>query len=149
MLTHPRRDPLLGEDARMVYGVDMKIPSLLALTAALGLTSLNAADPVDVTVDKAAEMLTSGEKVTVLDVRTPEEYADGHLKDAVNVNFNGGDFEAQIAKLDPAKPYLVHCAAGGRSGKSMELFKKLKFTKIYHLVDGYNGWADAGKPVVK
>ena len=56
---------------------------------------------------------------------------------------------AKIAKLDPEKPYLVHCAAGGRSGKSMELFKKLKFTKIYHLADGYNGWADAGKPVVK
>lgn len=108
-----------------------------------------AADPVDVSVDKAAELLASGEKVTVLDVRTPEEYADGHLKDAVNVNFNGGDFEAQIAKLDPERPYLVHCAAGGRSGKSMELFKKLKFTKIYHLVDGYNGWTDAGKPVVK
>jgi phage shock protein E len=127
----------------------MKSLSFLAFVAALGLTSLNAADPVDVTVDKAAAMLASGDKVTVLDVRTPEEYADGHLKDAVNVNFNGGDFEAQIAKLDPEKPYLVHCAAGGRSGKSMELFKKLKFTKIYHLADGYNGWADAGKPVVK
>ena len=126
----------------------MKIPFFLALVAAFGLTALNAADPVDVTIDKAAEILASDEKVTVLDVRSPEEYADGHLKDAVNVNFNGGNFEAQIAKLDPAKPYLVHCAAGGRSGKSMELFKNLKFTKIYHLVDGYNGWADAGKPVV-
>lgn len=127
----------------------MKIPFFLALVAAFDLTALNAADPVDVTIDKAAEILASGEKVTVLDVRSPEEYADGHLKDAVNLNFNGGNFEAQIAKLDPAKPYLVHCAAGGRSGKSMELFKNLKFTKIYHLVDGYNGWADAGKPVVK
>lgn len=127
----------------------MKSLSLLALIASLGLTSVMAADPVDVSVDKAAELLASGEKVTVLDVRTPEEYADGHLKDAVNVNFNGGDFEARIAKLDPEKPYLVHCAAGGRSGKSMELFKKLKFTKIYHLVDGYNGWTDAGKPVAK
>jgi phage shock protein E len=127
----------------------MKTPFFLAFVTAFGLTALNAADPVDVTIDKAAEILASDEKVTVLDVRSPEEYADGHLKDAVNVNFNGGNFEAQIAKLDPAKPYLVHCAAGGRSGKSMELFKDLKFAKIYHLVDGYNGWADAGKPVVK
>jgi hypothetical protein len=127
----------------------MKALSLLALVTLLGLFNLSAADPVEVTIDKAAEVLASGEQVTVLDLRTPEEYADGHLKDAVNVNFNGGNFEAQIAKLDPAKPYLVHCAAGGRSGKSMELFKNLKFTKIYHLVDGYNGWADAGKPVVK
>jgi len=127
----------------------MKALSLLALVTLLGLFNLSAADPVEVTIDKAAEVLASGEQVTVLDLRTPEEYADGHLKDAVNVNFNGGNFEAQIAKLDPAKPYLVHCAAGGRSGKSMKLFKDLKFAKIYHLVDGYNGWADAGKPVVK
>jgi rhodanese-related sulfurtransferase len=127
----------------------MKALPFLALVAVFGLTSLNAADPVDVSIDKAAGMLAAGEKVTVLDVRTPEEFADGHLKDAVNVNFNGGDFEARIAKLDPEKPYLVHCAVGGRSGKSMALFKKLKFTKVYHLVDGYNGWADAGKPVVK
>ena len=97
----------------------MKIPFFLALVAAFGLTALNAADPVDVTIDKAAEILASGEKVTVLDVRSPEEYADGHLKDAVNVNFNGGNFEAQIAKLDPTKPYLVHCAAGGRSGRGL------------------------------
>ncbi len=127
----------------------MRSPFLIAVFAAFGLNSLNASDPVDVSIDKAAEMLESGEKVTVLDVRTAQEYADGHLKDAVNVDFNGGEFEAKIAKLDPSKPYLVHCAAGGRSGKSMELFQKLKFTKIYHLVDGYNGWADAGKPVVK
>ena len=149
MLTYPRRRVTLGDGGLRVYGDFMKSLSFLAFVAAFGLTSLNAADPADVTVDKAAEMLAEDGKVTVLDIRTPEEYADGHLKDAVNVNFNGGDFEAQIAKLDPSKPYLVHCAAGGRSGKSMELFKKLKFTKIYHLADGYNGWADAGKPVVK
>ncbi len=124
-------------------------PFLFSLLLIGTFATLRADDPSDVTIDKAAELLASGEKVTVLDVRTPEEFADGHLKDAVNVNFNGGDFEAQLAKLDPSKPYLVHCAAGGRSGKSMALFKKLKFTKVYHLADGYNGWVDAGKPVVK
>lgn len=124
-------------------------PFLLSLLLLGTFTALRADDPADVTIDKAAELLASGENVTVLDVRTPAEFADGHLKDAVNVNFNGGGFEAQLAKLDPSKPYLVHCAAGGRSGKSMALFKTLKFTKVYHLSDGYNGWVDAGKPVVK
>jgi len=123
--------------------------SLLLFGIFATVSVLRAADPVDVTIEKAAKLLASDETVTVLDVRTPAEFADGHLKDAVNVNFNSGGFEAQLAKLDPSKPYLVHCAAGGRSGKSMALFKKLKFTKIYHLADGYNGWVDAGKPVVK
>lgn len=125
------------------------LPSLLLFGTLAFVPSLRAAEPADVTVDKAAALLASGEAIIVLDVRTPEEFAGGHLKDAVNVDFNGGDFEAELAKLDPSKPYLVHCAAGGRSGKSMELFKKLKFARIYHLADGYNGWIDAGKPVVK
>mgnify|MGYP001346196775 CR=1 FL=1 len=125
------------------------IVSLLLSGFFAAVSTLRAEDPVDVTIEKAATLLTSGEGITVLDVRTPEEFAEGHLRDALNVNFNAADFEERIAKLDPTKPYLVHCAAGGRSEKSMELFQKRKFTKIYHLVDGYNGWIDAGKPVVK
>ncbi|HRQ90977.1 MAG TPA: rhodanese-like domain-containing protein [Bacteroidia bacterium] len=125
----------------------------ISLVLALGLCSLPlvAADPVEVDVEAAAALLASdaGEPVTVLDIRTPEEFADGHIEDAVNIDFTGDGFEAQIAKLDPSKPYLVHCAAGGRSGKSMKIFEKLGFSKIHHLVDGYNGWEDAGKPVVK
>lgn len=123
--------------------------SLPLLALFLFLTPLSAAEPVDVDVEQAAALLASGEPVTVLDIRTPEEFAEGHLKGAVNLDFKSDDFEAKLAKLDPAKPYLVHCAAGGRSGRSMKLFGKLKFTKIHHLKEGYNGWADAGKPVVK
>ncbi len=111
--------------------------------------SATAADPVEVDVEKAAALLAKEEKVTVLDIRTPEEFSDGHLKDAVNLDFNSGDFEEKLAKLDPSKPYLVHCAAGGRSGRSMAIFEKLKFLKVYHLKAGYNGWTDAGQPVVK
>ncbi len=129
----------------------MKTLPAIALSACLALAAapLCAADPVDVDVAKAAEILSGEEKVVVLDVRTPEEFADGHLEGAVNIDYNGGSFEEQLAKLDPAKPYLVHCAAGGRSGRSLGTFKKLGFSKVYHLADGYNGWEDAGKPVVK
>ena len=127
----------------------MKHLALLSLFALFALTSLSAADPVEVDAEKATELLATDEKVTVLDIRTPEEFADGHLEEAVNIDFTGDDFETQLAKLDPAKPYLVHCASGNRSGKSMPVFEKLKFTKIYHLKAGYKGWAAAGKPVVK
>ena len=122
---------------------------LVVLAGLLAGAPASAADPVDVDVDKAAELLSGEAKVAVLDVRTPEEFADGHLEGATNIDFNAEGFEAKVAKLDRSKPYLVHCAAGGRSGKSLEIFKKLKFERIYHLADGYNGWSDAGKPVVK
>ena len=98
---------------------------------------------------KAAEVLASDPSIVVLDVRTPEEFAEGHIKGALNIDFNGDDFEKKIAELDPAKPYLLHCAAGGRSGQALPLFEKLKFNQLYHLSSGFGGWVADGQPVEK
>lgn len=87
--------------------------------------------------------------ITVLDVRTPEEFAAGHLKGAKNVDFNGDDFEKQLSTLDRGKTYLVHCAAGGRSTRSLKLLDKLGFKSVIHLDEGYKGWTAAGLPVEK
>ncbi len=121
---------------------------LLFLGAFLG-ASLTAAEPVEIKVEAAASLLAEGEGVTVLDIRTPEEFAEGHLAGAKNLDFTEGDFEERLAQLDRSKPYLVHCASGRRRSQAMEVFKKLRFTRIHHLVDGYKGWVDAGNAVVK
>ncbi len=112
-------------------------------------TDAPAAGPIDLDGARAAEVLTSDPSITVLDVRTPEEFAEGHIKGAVNIDFNGDDFEKKIGALDPAKPYLVHCASGGRSGQSLPLFEKLKFNQLYHLSTGFGGWVADGQPVEK
>ena len=57
--------------------------------------------------------------------------------------------KAKLAKLDRKKPYLVHCASGGRSGKSMQLFRDLGFTRVYHMNDGFRGWEKAKLPAEK
>ena len=88
-------------------------------------------------------------KVAVLDIRTPDEFKAGHLAGATNIDFLGGKFEEQLAKLDKSKTYVVHCQSGGRSTKSLEKFKKLGFQSIIHLDGGYAGWAKAGLPVEK
>jgi rhodanese-related sulfurtransferase len=106
-----------------------------------------AAGPIDLDGAKAAEVLASDPAIIVLDVRTAEEFAEGHIKGAVNIDFNGDDFETKIAALDPAKAYLVHCQAGGRSGQSLPLFEKLKFSRLYHLSTGFGGWVADGQPV--
>lgn len=139
----------LSASFRVISGMKKSclVPLLILLTVTFGFVLAD--EPKDVSVEKAAELLAEDPAITVLDVRTPEEFAEGHLKDAVNLDFNADDFEQKIAKLDPAKPYLVHCAAGGRSGQSMELFEKHKFTRILHLSDGYRAWVEAGKPVEK
>ncbi|MAS96689.1 MAG: rhodanese [Verrucomicrobiales bacterium] len=104
---------------------------------------------VDVDAAAADKLLKDDSEVVVVDVRTPEEFKEGHLKDAVNIDFKNENFESELEKLDPDKTYLVHCRSGSRSGQSLAVFEKLNFTKLYHLTPGYNGWVDAGNEVVK
>lgn len=91
-----------------------------------------------------------GEDVVVLDVRTPEEVAAGHIKNSININIHDDDFVEQVKKLNPAKTYLVHCASGsptGRSRKSVDVLLSLGAEKVYHLNGGFKAWEKAGKAV--
>ncbi len=104
---------------------------------------------IDVGAGEASKLVSEKSDLVILDVRTPQEFAEGHLAGAVNIDFNSEDFASRIGELDPAKPYLVHCLSGGRSGKSLEVFEGLKFAELYHLNTGYRGWTEAGHPVEK
>ncbi len=86
-------------------------------------------------------------QITVIDVRTPEEYAAARLGGAKLIDIGSDTFAADVAKLDRKPTYLVHCAAGGRSTKALETFKKLGFKKVIHLDGGINAWKKAGFPV--
>ena len=123
----------------------------LAATAACRLTSAGEKSPDGaIHVDAAgAEPLAQAGKVMVVDVRTPEEYAEGHIAGAKNVDFLESDFEKQVAALERDKTYLIHCASGSRSMGALPLFQKLGFTSLYHLDGGFSAWKRAGKPVTK
>lgn len=121
------------------------ILTLLSLLPAL----LLAADKIThVEAEEAAKLITDG-KVTVVDVRTAEEFKEGHIKGAKNIDVTENDFDKKLGDLDKSKPVLVHCQAGGRSTRSLPSFEKLGFTQVYHLDGGFNGWTKAGKPVEK
>lgn len=101
-------------------------------------------------VDPAtAEKRIAESRVVVLDIRTPQEYAAGHLAGARNLDFNGADFAQKLAQLDRNQTYLVHCASGRRSTQSLETFQKLGFTSVLHLDGGIKAWTKAGKPIQK
>lgn len=87
--------------------------------------------------------------MVVVDVRTPQEFKDGHLDKAVNIDVNGADFNARIAKLDTSVPYAVYCRSGSRSQAAMDLMRKAGFTSYFHLGGGIGAWTGAGRPVVK
>jgi phage shock protein E len=102
----------------------------------------------NVTPDEV-EKLVAEKKATVLDIRTPAEFAAGHIAGAVNVDFLGGDFDAKLGALDKSKTYVVHCASGGRSGRSLPKLEAAKFGGLLHMNGGFKAWTAAGKPVEK
>ena len=95
------------------------------------------------------ETLRKDPKVVVLDVRTAEEFADGHMQGAINLDIRGGKFAETLAGLDKTKTYLVHCAVGGRSAKACGQMDGLKCEKVLNLSGGITAWEAAGHKPVK
>lgn len=76
----------------------------------------------------------------IIDVRTPQEFNNGHLPNAVNMDWNGNDFANQIAQLDKNSPVLIYCHSGSRSSSAVNRMIKEGFTEIYELSGGITAW---------
>ncbi|MBD0260103.1 MAG: rhodanese-like domain-containing protein [Cytophagales bacterium] len=85
----------------------------------------------------------------LLDVRTAEEYGEGHLAQARNVDYKRDDFRQQVARLDKSKTYFVYCKGGVRSEKAADIMKELGFRRVYTLEGGIDEWEDEDLPVEK
>lgn len=96
----------------------------------------------------AAELLESApEGLVVLDVRTPEEFAAGHLPGATNIDFYADDFREQLGSLDREVPYLLYCQSGNRSGQARAMMADLGFTSVTDVDGGIIAWQSAGLPL--
>lgn len=95
------------------------------------------------------DKLRGATNTVILDVRTPAEYADGHLPGAKLLDFRSPGFAQQVAQLDKSRTYLVHCAGGVRSAKACTKMIDLGFTNVVNLDGGLSAWQDAGKPLEK
>lgn len=84
----------------------------------------------------------------IIDVRTPAEFAEGHLAGAVNMDVQAADFTAKLAELDPTSTYAVYCRSGNRSAAALSQMAAVGFTNIYHLGGGIGAWQAAGGEVV-
>lgn len=100
-------------------------------------------------VETAAGVLADQpDDLVVLDVRTPEEFASGHLDGAVMIDFHRADFKEQLAELDRDVPYLLYCRSGNRSGQTRALMADLGFADVADVDGGILAWAEAGQPIV-
>ncbi len=129
----------------------MKLKVLSLVILFFGLTSClkNQADGVQVLeVSKYEKKMTQPE-VQLVDVRTPEEFSEGHLENAINIDVTADDFDAKVASLDKEKPVMVYCKSGGRSARASARLKELGFKTITDLEGGITNWKSENKPVVK
>jgi rhodanese-related sulfurtransferase len=112
------------------------------LGLALGLTACTSAG-------SSAASVEVGENTVILDVRTPEEYASGHLDGAQLLDFNGGEVAAAIPTLDPEAEYVVYCRSGNRSGQAIALMEQAGFTDLTNLGSLEQAAQTTGLPVVR
>jgi len=117
------------------------------------LALLSCAGPQQSSVPAQVQNLTPGQfkeqrmsrKTMLVDVRTPEEFAAGHLDGALNSDYRGGAFAEEIKNWDKDKVYYLYCASGNRSGKAAELLKEAGFRHIYN-VGAFTTLKEAGLP---
>lgn len=112
-----------------------------------------AGDDSDVTgpyglVDPAtAAALAQDDAITVIDVRTPEEYAQGHIDGATLLDFYEPTFADQLAELDRDGTYLLYCRSGNRSGQAASIMSELGFDQVYDAQGGVIAYEAAGLPL--
>ena len=98
-------------------------------------TSVNTAD---------FKKLVDAKEGVLLDVRTPQEYSDGHIPGSINIDFHGENFKAELEKLDKSKTYDVYCRSGKRSASAAEVMEEMGFKKVVNLAGGIIGWQEQG-----
>lgn len=99
-----------------------------------------------ISVDEFDKKLAD-KNIQLIDVRTPDEYKQGHLKNALNYNINSSEFENQLSGLDKSKPIMVYCLSGGRSASAAEVMSEKGFREVYNMQGGIMKWMAAGKPL--
>ena len=102
------------------------------------------------TVDAATFAAALAMKKSVLiDVRTPAEFAAGHIAGATNIDVEAGDFATKIGSLDKGAAYALYCRSGNRSGVAMQAMLSSGFTQVFHLGGGIGAWQSAGQALVQ
>jgi phage shock protein E len=100
----------------------------------------------DMSVSEFADIIAT-QDVVILDVRTPGEFAAGHIANAINIDAESGNFETEIQFLDKTKTYAVYCQSGRRSGIATETMANAGFLNLYNMMGGTIDWTNSGYPL--
>lgn len=102
----------------------------------------------NLTATEFAEAIAQKPNAPIIDVRTPEEFSEGHITNALNINWNGANFKQEIAKIDKNNPVFVYCLSGGRSTSAANSMRAMGFKMVYEMQGGMMKWRAAKLPEV-
>jgi len=102
----------------------------------------------DIDIDEFRKKMASQNYVLV-DVRTEKEFDDGHIENALNIDYFSTTFSDEISNIGLERPVLVYCRSGNRSGKSMRIMSDLGFKEVYNLIGGIKGWKAKNNRLIK
>lgn len=133
----------------MAYFYNMKKAFAILSLVALISCQLFAQEVKQLTADEFEKgMAVPPDNIQVLDVRTGGEYQSGHLKHALQADWNNAaQFKERTAALDKSKPVYVYCLSGGRSAAAAQWLQQQGYSNVLALKGGINSWKQAGKPV--
>lgn len=94
-----------------------------------------------------SDKLKENPEATVIDVRTPEEFSNGHVANSININLNSDNFDSQISLIDKSKPVFVYCLSGNRSTSAAGKMRSAGFKEVYELKGGILKWKYANLPL--
>ena len=126
-------------EKRRLASIIMAICTVYALVADVG---KNDKGFTSVTNEEARGLMTQyGDSMAIVDVRTPEEFAGGHIGQSINMDVKNDSFDIRIKTLENCPAILIYCRSGRRSKTAAEkAAKALPATKIYELDSGYISW---------
>ena len=102
-----------------------------------------------ITVITPTEFKEKSVNHTIIDVRTPQEFSEGHIDGAININYFDNNFLDQIAKYEKNEPLFIYCKSGNRSGKASKKIIGLGYKQVYDLEGGILNWVKNNNETVK
>ena len=127
---------------------------IVLLNGCLGLGDFRPNNQIieDITLEEAFALMEDNrydENFVIIDVRTPEEYADGHIEKAINLDYYSETFADELDQLDKEKTYLIYCRTDQRSGEALDMMAELGFREVYNMLGGIVQWEEVNLPTVK
>ncbi|CDG66078.1 MAG: hypothetical protein PWQ15_1197 [Methanobacterium sp.] len=102
---------------------------------------------ITITPESALALMKKRPEITILDIRPEDDFKKEHIPRAVNIDYNGHQFQSKVEKLDKNQPYIIYCKSGVRGGYFLEKMRESKFVEAYNILGGFVAWKISKLPL--